>query len=143
MSANECTECGKVVSERNGDGNCAACAAHIEKKRIYRLKSPKVDDVIVLDDQGKKRAWQVVGVYLGGVNQEDIVEMYPLDKYESHQGNAKVPVEMLVASRAEVRRIGCANYYRRLSLEEQERRMNAKDALIKPNLCVCGKDQEE
>lgn len=62
-------------------------------------KSWKVDELIrVPAHTGGFRVWRVIGVFLGGESQEDVVELETLDRQRNTQGRMCVPVELLNAS---------------------------------------------
>lgn len=62
-------------------------------------KSWSVGDIIrVCSDSGGLRVWQVIGVFLGATNQEDVIELETLDRHENTQGRMCVPRELLNAS---------------------------------------------
>jgi hypothetical protein len=51
------------------------------------VKSWKVDDIIRLRaDGGSWRVWRVTGVFLGAVNQEDVIELETLDRDVNTEG---------------------------------------------------------
>lgn len=55
-----------------------------------------VNDIVRLRaDGGGWRVWQVVGIFLGGVDQEDVIELQTLDREENTQGKVLVPREIL------------------------------------------------
>lgn len=56
------------------------------------------DEIIRLPSRsGGFRVWRVVGVFIGGVNQESVVELETLDRTKNTEGRMCVPEEMLVA----------------------------------------------
>ncbi len=58
-----------------------------------------VGDVIRLPaNSGGYRVWQVVGIFHGGDNQEDVIEIVTLDRIANTQGATRVPVELLNAA---------------------------------------------
>jgi len=44
---------------------------------------------------GGFRVWRVVGVHLGGMNQESVIEVETLDRHKNTQGRMFVPEELL------------------------------------------------
>ncbi len=58
-----------------------------------------VGDVIRLPaNNGGFRVWQVVGIFHGGENQEDVIELATLDRKPNTQGAVRVPYELLNAA---------------------------------------------
>lgn len=58
-----------------------------------------VGDLIrVRADSGGFRVWRVTGNFLGGLNQEDVVELETLDRDKNTEGRMCVPRELLDAS---------------------------------------------
>lgn len=51
---------------------------------------------------GGFRVWTVVGVFLGGENQEDVVELETVDRTKNTQGRLIVPVEILASTGLEL-----------------------------------------
>jgi hypothetical protein len=49
-------------------------------------------------NSGGFRVWRVTGVYLGGENQESVIELETLDRTRNTQGRMCVPEELLNAS---------------------------------------------
>lgn len=59
----------------------------------------KVDDIIRAPAfRGGFRVWRVIGVFLGGENQEGVIELETLDLIRNTQGRMCVPVELLESS---------------------------------------------
>lgn len=57
-----------------------------------------VNDLIrVRSDNGTVRVWRVIGIFLGGTHQEDVIELETLDRYCNTQGRMCVPRELLNA----------------------------------------------
>jgi hypothetical protein len=48
--------------------------------------------------RGGFRVWRVIGVFLGGENQEGVIELETLDLIGNTQGRMCVPVELLESS---------------------------------------------
>lgn len=58
-----------------------------------------VDEIIrVRAYSGGFRVWRVVGIHLGGENQESVVELETLDREQNPGGRMLVPEELLNAS---------------------------------------------
>ena len=62
----------------------------------------KPGDIIIIADIVPTRVWKVTGVFMGGVHQESVVSMVPLD-YDSPSGKGdcstiQVPLVMLEAA---------------------------------------------
>lgn len=63
-------------------------------------KSWSVNDLVrVRSDNGAVRVWRVIGVFLGGTHQEDVIELETLDRDCNDQGRMCVPRELLNAIR--------------------------------------------
>lgn len=59
----------------------------------------RVDDIIgAYDNDGKIRKWRIIGIFLGGENQEDVVELETLNRIKNTQGRIIVPIDLLVWS---------------------------------------------
>jgi len=64
-----------------------------------KMKTWSVDEIIrVRAASGGWRVWRVVGIFLGGESQEDVVELETLDRDKNTQGRMCVPCELLNAS---------------------------------------------
>lgn len=58
-----------------------------------------VNEVIrVRAHSGGWRVWRVVGIFLGGENQEDVIELETLDRDRCTEGRMCVPKELLEAA---------------------------------------------
>lgn len=59
-----------------------------------------VGDIVRLEQSGGGtiRVWRVVGVFLGGTLQEDVVELETLDRWPATEGRLLVPNEILTAA---------------------------------------------
>ncbi len=56
----------------------------------------KCGDIITCaSPSGGKRVWRVIGIFLGALGQEDVVELSVLDKHNSTEGRMCVPVDLL------------------------------------------------
>lgn len=55
----------------------------------------KVGDIIRIKNSAGYRVWRVVGNYLGGENQEDVIEIETLDLIANTQGRMCVPKVIL------------------------------------------------
>lgn len=63
------------------------------------MKRWNVGDVIrVPADGGGFRVWRVIGCFLGGEHQEDVIEVETLDRIRNTEGRMCVPRELLNAS---------------------------------------------
>jgi hypothetical protein len=61
-------------------------------------RSWQVDQIIRLPaDSGGFRVYRVIGIWLGGENQEDVIELETLDRMSNTQGRLLVPRELLNA----------------------------------------------
>jgi len=49
-------------------------------------------------NSGGFRVWRVIGVFLGGENQESVIELETLDRTKNTEGRMCVPQELLNAS---------------------------------------------
>lgn len=59
-------------------------------------KSWSVNQIIrVQISDNRWRVWRVTGVFLGGTDQEDAIELEPLDRMINTQGRILVPREMM------------------------------------------------
>lgn len=64
-----------------------------------KTKSWKVDDIIrVPAYSGGFRVWRVIGIFLGGEEQESVIELETLDRLKNTEGRMCVPEELLNAS---------------------------------------------
>ena len=62
-------------------------------------KQWSVGDVIrVPADGGGFRVWRVIGNFLGGEHQEDVIEVETLDRKRNTEGRMCIPRELLNAS---------------------------------------------
>lgn len=62
-------------------------------------KSWSVGDIIrARAYSGAFRVWRVIGVYLGGTDQESVIELETLDRVKNTEGRMCVPMELLDAS---------------------------------------------
>lgn len=59
-------------------------------------QSWKVGDIVRLPSHsGCHRVWRVIGIFLGGLNQESVIELETLDRMTNTEGRMCVPVEIL------------------------------------------------
>lgn len=73
----------------------------------------RVDDVIVLPYTSRRSfVWIVTGLYFGGLSQESVIELRPLDRAESTEGLAVVPYDLL--------RCAGVRVYHRLACREEK-----------------------
>lgn len=60
------------------------------------MDSWKVDDIVTVPaKRGGHRVWRVIGIFLGGESQEDVVELETLDLAPNTQGRLLVPYGLL------------------------------------------------
>ena len=58
-----------------------------------------VGDIVTMPaKRGGNRVWRVIGVFLGGDNQEDVIELETLDLQPCTQGRMCVPRDLLGSS---------------------------------------------
>lgn len=63
------------------------------------MKSWKPGDIIRCPaHSGGFRVWRVIGVFLGGEKQEDVIEVETLDRIRNTEGRMCVPAELLEAA---------------------------------------------
>ena len=61
---------------------------------MNQMDSWKVDDIVTVPaKRGGHRVWRVIGIFLGGESQEDVVELETLDL--APNGRMLVPYELL------------------------------------------------
>ncbi len=59
----------------------------------------KVNDIVRMPAySGGFRVWRVIGVFLGGTDQESVIELETLDRVKNTEGRMCVPMELLDAS---------------------------------------------
>lgn len=102
----KCWDCkgkGKITKEKELEIRKLEKAVDvaIEHQRQLKIKIPtkkswSVNDIIrISTGTGGFRVWRVLGIFLGGENQESVIELETLDKTDNTKGRMYVPEDLL------------------------------------------------
>lgn len=80
-------------------GRSGSESSRTVQSKVNMAKSWEVGQLVCVPAQGRGcRVWRVVGIFLGAVNQEDVIELETMDLDRNTQGRMCVPRELLNAA---------------------------------------------